>query len=116
MITKNQALAKLAANKTDGAEFDAATKRDNPGLTREQAVELTLQALNLKQDRKATLAKLKRESEALKTNLAALKKVVAKAEAKASNKFTAVKITLQEFNLMTPAHKMKFVKSGGKII
>jgi hypothetical protein len=27
-----------------------------------------------------------------------------------------VKITLQEFNLMSPAHKMKFVKSGGKII
>jgi hypothetical protein len=80
MITKQQALAKLAANPQAASEFDAATKRDNPGLTRDQAVELTLRVLNTKQDRAATLAKLKRESEALKTNLAALKKVVAKAQ------------------------------------
>jgi hypothetical protein len=84
-ITKQQALAALTANPKAASEFDAATKRDHPGLTRDQAVELTLRVLNTKQDRAATLAKLKRESEALKTNLAALKKVVAKAQAAQSS-------------------------------
>jgi hypothetical protein len=116
MITKNQALAKLAANPQVASDFDAATERDHPGMNRDQAVDLTLKALNLKRDKSETLAKLKKQSVALKAKLAELKEIQAKAEAKASNKFTAVTITLQEFTALPPTHRMKFVKSGGKII
>jgi hypothetical protein len=77
MITKSQALAKLAANPIDAAAFDAATQRDHPGLTRDEAVQLTVDALNLKRDRTATLAALKKQSADLKLKLSKLKAAVA---------------------------------------
>jgi hypothetical protein len=136
IITKAEALAKLAANKTDGAEFDAATKRDNPGLTREQAVDLTLKALNLKRDKSETLATLKKQSVALKAKLAELKEIQA-AIAPSPQRRRAAKPTpvlsnlqdstpdptapsiksmsLEAFNAMTPHKRMSFIKEGGKI-
>ncbi|MFN4983364.1 MAG: hypothetical protein ACK46A_03930 [Akkermansiaceae bacterium] len=62
MITKSQALLKLAANPKAAAEFDAASKIDYPGKTRPEVVVLTLQALNAKRDKTATLERLRYES------------------------------------------------------
>jgi hypothetical protein len=122
MITKNQALAKLQADPKVAAEFDAATERDHPGMSRDQAVALTLKALNLKRDKSETLATLKKQSVALKAKLAELKEIQA-ATAQSSQRHQATKpapfiksMTLKAFNAMTPTHRMKFVKSGGKIV
>lgn len=84
MITKSQALAKLAANPTAAAQFDAVTQRDHPGLTRDEAVQLTIDALNLKRERTETLAALKKQSADLKFKLSRLKAAVAIKAAAAS--------------------------------
>jgi small-conductance mechanosensitive channel len=124
MITKNQALAKLQADPQVAAEFDAATERDHPGMSRDQAVDLTLKALNLKRDKSETLATLKKQSVALKAKLAELKEIQA-AIAPSPRRHQATNpspppfiksMSLEAFNAMTPTHRMKFVKSGGKII
>jgi len=124
MITKNQALAKLQADPKLAAEFDAATARDHPGMSRDQAVALTLKALNLKRDKSETLATLKKQSVALKAKLAELKEIQA-AIAPSPRRHQATNpspppfiksMSLEAFNAMTPTHRMKFVKSGGKII
>lgn len=93
IITKSEALARLAKNPKIAAEFDAATARDQPGMTRDQSVELTVKALNLKRDKSATLAKLKKESAELKAQLAKLK-ADAVIKAAAANKKPAPKAAL----------------------
>ena len=94
MITKSQTLAKLASDPTAAAQFDAASKVDYPGKTRPEVVELTLQALNLKRDKTATLERLRSESAVPKSKLAELKKITAKAKAaQSSNQTIAVTVT-----------------------
>tara|TARA_R110000868_G_scaffold383653_2_gene650914 strand:- start:5676 stop:6128 length:453 start_codon:yes stop_codon:yes gene_type:complete len=69
-ITKAEALQKLAANPQAAKEYDEATAVQYPGMSREQAVELTVQALNLKRDKSAKLAELKKETAEIKAKLA----------------------------------------------
>jgi hypothetical protein len=119
MITKNQALAKLQADPKVAAEFDAATARDHPGMSRDQAVDLTLKALNLKRDKSETLATLKKQSVALKAKLAELKEIQA-ATAPSPRRHPSPapfikSMTLEAFNAMTPHKRMSFIKEGGKI-
>ncbi|MFN9027830.1 MAG: hypothetical protein ACK57I_13760, partial [Akkermansiaceae bacterium] len=90
------------------AEFDAASKIDYPGKTRPEVVVLTLQALNAKRDKTATLERLRYESAVLKSKLAELKKHTAKTPDK--------ELSLSDFNKLNPAERMKFIKSGGKLI
>lgn len=105
MITKSQALAKLASNPSAAAQFDAASKRDHPGKSRDQVIDLTLQALNAKRDKTATLERLKRESADLKLKLSKLKAAVA-IKAAGLKPVAVIKPTATAATAAAPANKL----------
>ena len=119
-ITTDEALKRLAADPQTAAEFDAATAKEYPQATsRRDAVQWILAALNAK------LAALQASSAATRAKLASARATLA-AQGQAKDSIDRFKgrqapakpnvLTRSQFQKLTPAERMKFIKDGGTLI